>query len=197
MHKVLNSFVWSLSALALTACSGTGDTLFASDPQLDHVLDLIDSGQPAKLTEAINIGDTLDVEASERLMERAQSRLGVLKAPQQSWSNKKLPVSWSAWPSGQYPYSATSAYGKCGQDTDLIARYSNVSFSNVSQLYLTTGNAATWLIAAKFGFQLTEWEADTVTRRVSICAGLSVLAGLPVFQNQLASMTLNVKSSSW
>lgn len=191
----------AMMVTALSGCLGgehdvfhnaSSHTYSASDEELRHILSLVDSREPDKITEAIEIGETLDKESSLRLFVLAHAAPESFLAPQASWVGRKLRVDWAAWPTGIYPYSATSEYGRCGNDTDLVARYSNVNFSDISQLYLTTNNAVTYLVAAIHGFALTEWEANTTTKRVSICAGLSILAGLPVVQNQLASMTLNV-----
>ncbi|MGK3962783.1 hypothetical protein WMF38_01160 [Sorangium sp. So ce118] len=200
MNDSIIRTVLGLAASAmLAACTGADDAdaerSNKTEAEIQSVLELIEAGDAASISRAYEMWEDANEAASQRLVEQVQRREEYPQLEEQtSWSGVSLPVSWSSWPTGIHPYSATSESGNCGADTDLVAKYSGVSFSSPTQLYLTTGNAATYAVALfqKPSLRLTAYHADNVAGRVGICAGMSSLAGLPVVRDQLTSMVLNV-----
>ncbi|AGP38543.1 hypothetical protein WME98_10585 [Sorangium sp. So ce296] len=198
MSMVRNVLALAVSAM-LAACVGSdGDDVEASnrtEAEIQSVLDLVEAGDAPSILRAYEMWEGANEAASRRLVEAVQRGEEYPQLQEQtSWSGVGLPVSWSVWPTGIHPYSATSEYGNCGSDTDLVAKYRGVSFSSPTQLYLTTNNAVTYTVAAlqRPSLRLTAYHADNVAGRVSVCAGMGPFAGLPVVQDQLSSMTLNV-----
>ncbi|MGK4005675.1 hypothetical protein WMF31_23815 [Sorangium sp. So ce1036] len=192
------SAIVALGCSAAPASSALDPTDGFTHAELRSVIELAEVGDAESVAELYELEQAMSVEEKRRLVAMVDELDLDLDPPmtaQAYWQGLKLPVSWSDWPTGKYPYVATSAIGACGSDEDLIAKYRDISFHHWSELYLTTNNAATFLLAKLNGGGLTEYYADTTTRRVEICAGAWIFAGLPIVRDQLSSMTLNVSSS--
>lgn len=195
--KFRHSVKWHIGAglLAISVTVlGCDSSAISTGDHVSAILALVEQGTPESITEAYNRGEQLAPPEAAELVARADERFGphpgVLNQALSAPSNR-IPVRWKFFPLGLFPYSATSAYGVCGQDTDLIARYSNAYYGNFSALYFETNNAVTYSVALAHGLSLTAYEQNPQQGRVSVCAGLGPLAGLPIVRNQLASLFLD------